>query len=96
MKNQKPSRQTESANRGSLHAVVGRRFVSPFGYTHPNDDKRQMCPYCYNEDTQRITDFVDLQPYQEHHKGKPFKAYSCYCCGGKWHWSETPNVLHEP
>lgn len=63
-------------------------FKSPFGYTHlgPNDDKRQMCPYCYNEDTQRITDSMDLKPYVEHYKGEPFKAYSCYCCGGKWHW----------
>jgi len=67
----------------------GCRFASPFGYTHPNDDKRQMCPYCYNEDTQRIIDLVDLKPYQEYHKGKPFMAYSCDCCAGKWHFSET-------
>lgn len=75
-----------------MERVARHQFVSPFGFTHPNDDKRQMCPYCYNEDAQRITDFVDLKPYVEYHHGKPFKAYSCYCCGAKWHWGETPNI----
>lgn len=45
-----------------------------------------MCPYCFNEDTQRIVDPFDLKPYTDHYKGRPFKAFSCYCCGAKWHF----------
>ena len=75
-------------NRFDVFQIMS-KFVSPFGYTHPQDDKRQMCPYCYNEDTQRIVDFLELEPYRDYHRGKPYKAYSCYCCGGWWHWSES-------
>lgn len=70
-------------------APLKRQFVSPFGYTHPNDDKRQMCPYCYNEDTERVTDVLELKPYEQYYHGLPFKVYTCYCCRGRWHWLAT-------
>lgn len=54
----------------------------PFDYRHP----LEVCIYCFNEDTQRITDVVELQTYIDFHKGEPFKVYQCYCCGARWHW----------
>ena len=65
-----------------------KQFTSPFGHTNPKDDKRQMCPYCYNEDTQRITDSEDLKPYVLYHSGKHFRAYGAIAAWGMWHWSE--------
>lgn len=49
-------------------------------------EQKEVCPYCKNRDTQRIIDVQDLKPYKDHHKGEPFKAFSCFCCGGKWHF----------
>lgn len=76
--------------------MTDNNFKSPFGCTHPNQDKRQMCPYCYNEDTQRITDFIELSPYVEHYKGDRFMAFSCYCCGGSWHFRDPIARSNQP
>jgi hypothetical protein len=56
------------------------------------DGKR--CVYCRNDDTQRIINPVDLQPFESYYRGKPFRVYSCYLCGGLWHW-EAPPVVHD-
>lgn len=61
-------------------------FKSAFGRTHPERDAAEMCKYCYNEDTQRITDPIDLAPYAKHYEGREFKAFSCFCCGAKFHF----------
>lgn len=61
-------------------------FVSPFGYTHPDRDRREMCPYCYNEDTRRMVG-LGLAPYEDYHSGKHFKAFECAACNAKFHFS---------
>lgn len=63
------------------------KSIYNFEYLKDNDDKRQICQYCYNEDTKRITDFTDLQPYKDYYKERPFVAYSCYCRNSKWHYA---------
>ena len=63
---------------------------SPLGNTHPNTCGMTQCRYCYNEDTQRIIHPYDLQPFVAYYGDKNFQVYSCYLCGGLWHW-EMPN-----
>jgi hypothetical protein len=53
-----------------------------------------QCRYCYNEDTQRIIHPYDLQPFVAYYGDKNFQVYSCYLCGGLWHW-EMPNTRTE-
>ena len=60
-------------------------FLSPFGYTHPERDKREMCPYCYNEDTRRIVG-LELIPYEEYYGANQFKAFECEACRAKFHF----------
>jgi len=61
-------------------------FRSPFGYTHPERDKREMCPFCENEDTRRLNG-LELMPYEEYHGQNPFKAFECSACGGQFHYT---------
>lgn len=65
-------------------------FNSPFGYTHPERDKREMCPYCYNEETTRIVG-TELNPFTDFHKGTPFRAFECSACNAKFHFTTTEN-----
>lgn len=77
---------------------LGVPFVSPFGYTHPHLDKKDMCPYCYNEDTNDESGrqglgfgAADVSTYRKYYEekygvGKKFKVRSCHCCGGIFHY----------
>ena len=65
------------------------RHNSLFGYTHPDKPLEEMCPYCYNEDTQKIIDEEELAPYKKHHGDDDFKAFSCFCCGGEFHFKSS-------
>jgi len=71
-------------------------FRSPFGYTHPERCKTEMCPYCKNEDTRRMNG-LELTPYEEYHAGQPFKAFECHACGAKFHFATPlPSTPKEP
>lgn len=50
----------------------------------PNTNTR--CRYCQNEDTQRIINHIDLQPFVDFYIHRKFIAYSCHLCGGLGHW----------
>jgi hypothetical protein len=63
-------------------------FQSPYGYTHPDRDKREMCPYCYNEDTRRIVG-QESAPFEQYHAGKPFRAFECQSCSATFHFAVT-------
>ena len=63
-----------------------KRWNSPYGYTNPTKDAREMCIYCKNEDTVIVIDKLDLAPYVEHYKGIPFKLVECPACGAKFHY----------
>lgn len=63
-------------------------FVSPFDYTHHERDKREMCRSCFNEDTTRIRDVVELAPFAAYHGAQAFKAFSCHCCGATFHFAD--------
>jgi hypothetical protein len=88
MKPLKSLRTTDSDNPGWLRRLV--RCVRALGNTHPNTCGMTQCRYCYNEDTQRIIHPYDLQPFVAYYGDKNFQVYSCYLCGGLWHW-EMPN-----
>jgi hypothetical protein len=66
--------------------ALSQKGKSPFGYTHPERDKREMCRYCYNEDTRRMVG-LELALYEDYYAGKPFKAFECECCRAKFHFS---------
>ena len=69
-------------------------FVTCFGVDRPDlKDRREVCRYCYNEFTDRITDYIELEKYREYHSDSPFKAFRCFCCGSEWHFGVNP---HEP
>jgi hypothetical protein len=59
---------------------------SPFGHTNPERDKREMCPYCYNETPRRMVG-IELIPYEAYHVGAPFKAFECEACRATYHFS---------
>lgn len=61
-------------------------FLSPFGYTHPEREKREMCPYCKNEDTRRLNG-LELMPFEEYHGQNQFRAFECSACGGRFHFA---------
>lgn len=44
----------------------------------------ELCQYCKNGDTKRITDLYDLKPYVQYYRGQDFKAFCCYCCDAHW------------
>lgn len=68
----------------------GKKPASPFGRTHPERDITEMCPYCYNEDTRRMRG-PELAPFEEYHKGEPFKAFECEACSATFHFkTKTP------
>lgn len=62
-----------------------------FGYTHPERDKREMCPFCKNEDTRRLNG-LELMPFEEYHGQNPFKAFACAACGGQFHYASDVEV----
>lgn len=49
------------------------------------------CQYCGNADTSRVIRAYDLKPFVAWYKHDHFKVYSCYCCGGLWHF-EIPTL----
>jgi hypothetical protein len=63
---------------------------SPFGYTHPNRDKNEMCPYCKNEDTDVVRDEAHLNAFRQWYgdKVKKFTAVHCPCCSAVWSFYE--------
>lgn len=59
-------------------------FKSVYGYTHPERDKNDMCPYCKNEDTDVVRDSAYLKQFDDIFSSegvKGFRVLSCYCCG---------------
>ncbi len=77
--------QSEIA-RTAFKEVLHERWKSPYGYTHPQRNKNEMCPYCKNEDTEVIRSQADLKPFAEFYKDKvkDFTAVRCGCCEGMW------------
>ena len=66
------------------------RIKGFLGFKPPVVPKRQLrnphiCPYCKNHDTTRLNG-VELIPYEQYHKGNPFRAYEC-SCGARFHFS---------
>lgn len=57
---------------------------SPFGWTHPDRDAREMCPHCKNEDTHRVRD-IRLDQARAHH-GAEAVACDCWACGAFFHF----------
>lgn len=49
-------------------------------YTHPDRDANEMCIYCKNEDTDRVTDAGYLAPFAKEWGAAPFKVFGCHCC----------------
>src|SRR5438045_4598269 len=45
---------------------------------------KPKCRYCQNADIKQITDGLELEPFTKLFEGKPFKAYSCFCCGAEF------------
>ena len=50
------------------------------GYTHPGRDANEMCIYCKNEATDRVTDAGYLAPFAKEWGSSAFKVMSCHCC----------------
>jgi len=71
--------------------MITKQFSSPFGYLYPERDKREMCPFCKNEDTRRIVG-LELMSFEEYHGENPFKAFECQACNGTFHYAtQIPN-----
>lgn len=66
--------------RTSFRGVLNSVWKSPYGYTHPNRDKNEMCPYCKNEDTDIVRDAAYLAPFFAFYKDKKFTVVHCKCC----------------
>lgn len=54
--------------RTSFRSISNELWNSPYGYTHQNRDKNEMCPYCKNEDTNIVLDPVLLGRFMEFHR----------------------------
>jgi hypothetical protein len=57
---------------------------SPYGHIHPDTDANTMCPYCKNEDTEKVTDSVDLNPFRDVYKERKHQVMHCHCCNAVW------------
>jgi hypothetical protein len=63
-------------------------MTSPFGYTHPERDKREMCPFCKNEDTRRLVG-LEHDMLKTYYQNTPYKVFECEACRGRFHFSLT-------
>lgn len=77
--------------RTAFKSIPQDKWQSQFGYSYPNRDKNEMCPYCKNEDTEVITNEVELQPFKQFYsdKVKKFTVVQCFCCSGIWSFYEN-------
>jgi len=77
--------------RTAFKAISQDKWDSPYGYKNPNRDKNEMCPYCYNEDTDIIKDAVRLRPYKEWYGDvvKKFTVVYCPACQAEWSFYEV-------
>ena len=72
--------------RTAFMAIPKERWNSPFGYTHPNRDKNEMCPYCKNEDTDVVRDAESLEPFEAWYAGRveKYTVVNCRMCSAVW------------
>ena len=72
--------------RTAFKAIPQERWGSPYGYTHPNRDKNEMCPYCKNEDTDVVRDIADLEPFRKWYgdRVQKFTVVHCFRCSAVW------------
>ena len=72
--------------RTAFKAISQERRNSPYGYTHPNRDKNEMCPYCKNEDTDVIRDKAELAPFDQYYgdRVQKYTVVHCFCCSSVW------------
>jgi hypothetical protein len=65
--------------RTAFKKIINSGFVSQYGYKNPNMDKNEICPYCYNENTDVVKDSVVLNNFHDFYRDrvKSFKVLSC-------------------
>lgn len=71
---------TANEIRRTAFKAVGRSKGGGYGYTHPARDANEMCVYCKNEDTERVTDVGYLAPFAKEWGAAAHKVFSCACC----------------
>ena len=77
--------------RTSFKAIPHEQWNSPYGYTQPNRDKNEMCPYCKNEDTVVVQDSAHLTSFRDFYGDKKFKVVHCHCCSAVFSFWIEPN-----
>jgi len=63
-------------------------YSSPFGWTHPERPLWEMCPFCKNEDTQKVRDMDRLKALSNYHEAS-FGAFDCFACGAEFHFTKN-------
>lgn len=66
--------------RRTAFKAVSSQKSGGFGYTHTSRDANEMCIYCKNENTTRITDPGYLAPFAVEWGASKFKVFECHCC----------------
>ncbi len=58
---------------------------SPFRHKYPDQDQRDVCQSCKNEDTDRLHNKLEITEkfgYFDHSR----KFFYCFCCGHVWNY----------
>ena len=83
---------TNEIARTAFQHIDKERWTSPCGYSHPEKDPNEMCPYCKNEDTDIVIDKTYLSPFSDFYKDKKFRVVSCYCCSAVFSVWDIPDA----